>query len=518
VAGHAGRARLGLVALALVGSLACAGAPRAERTLRIGTTVDEYVTTRDASRLAMYPLNTNVAEPLVRLTPDYRVVPALAERWEYRGDNTWRFHLRRGVTFHDGQPLKADAVRWSFDRVARSETGTSFMSEGSTVVVDDLTVDVTPTRPNMRLVEQLVHPTYAIVAPGTEPGDAVVATGPFRVAEYRRGEFIRVTRFDGYWGPRPALEAMHFRFFPDATSRVLALLAGEVDLVTDVPREQAATLAAASGVQVTRTPLGQVLLLYLNRHGRAPFTTFSDPAVRHAFAVAIDRQALVSQVWKGEGAVVPGMAPPSILGDSAALVAGFVTAPDRAAALLDGAGWRRGPGGVRMKAGRPLTVVILSRREASMGTGEFLQAQLRSLGMQVTVDDQPDLPSYQVRLRSGEFDGALEAPNQNDANPVFLPALRLSATSANRTSRWFLLDAPFEAAVASALGSPTIADAQRSAAEAMHLAIDEQATVVPLAGLRRIFAASGRVRGLVPHPSFTSQSWHEITLEETIRP
>lgn len=505
----------GVLAVVLAGATSLAGctAPDGEhRVLRVGTTVDEYVTTRDASRLAMYPLNTNVAESLVRLTPDYQVAAALAERWEYRGDNTWRFHLRHGVTFHDGRPFTAEAVRWSFDRVARSDTGTSFLREGSTTVVDDFTVDVTPGRPNMRLVEQLVHPTYAIVAPGSEPGVEVIATGPFRVTEYRRDQFIRVARFDGYWGSRPSLDAVHFRFFPDATSRVLALRAGEVDMITDVPRELAAVLAGAPGLRVSRTPLGQVLLLYLNRHGSAPHTAFADAAVRHAFALGIDRDALITQVWKGEGQAIPGMAPPAILGASASRLHGFATARDRAAALLDGAGWRLGSDGVRVRNGQRLTVVILSRRDASMGTGEFLQAQLREIGMEVAVHDQPDLPSYQVRLRAGAFDGALEAPNQNDANPVFLPALRLSVTSSNRTNKWFLLEAPFEAAVARALDSATGAEAQQWAAEAMRLAIDEAATVVPLAGLRRIFASSSKVEGFVPHPSFANQSWQEIIL------
>ena len=462
----------------------------------------------------MYPLNANVAEPLVRLRSDYGIEPALAERWEFRSPNTWRFHLRRNVIFHDGGALTAEAVRWSFGRVARSDTGTSFMDEASTVVVDDHTVDITPTVPNRRLVEQLVHPTYAIVAPGTEPGERVVGTGPFQVVEYRPNEFLRVKRFDGYWGEPPALDSIHFRFFPDPTSRVLALLSGEVDMITDVPREQAATLGARPGLAVTRTPLGQILLLYLNRHGVAPYLPFSELAVRRAFAVAIDRDALVARVWKGEGVAVQSMSPPALLGDFAARVQGFATSPSEAAAALEAAGWRPGPDGVRTRAGSRLVVTILSRREVSMGTGEFLQAQLRSIGMDVALVEVPDLASYQVRLRGGEFDGALEAPNQNDANPVFLPALRLSRRSSNRTSRWFLLDEPFEFAVGKALAGASSDEARRWAAEAMRLAIDEEATVVPLAGLQRIFAAAGRVSGFVPHPSFTSQSWREIALDQ----
>jgi peptide/nickel transport system substrate-binding protein len=506
-----------IVAAAVLASCGASPAPTAI-VLRVATTADEYVTTKDASRLGMYPLNANVAEPLVRLRPDYQVEPALAERWELRPPNTWRFHLRAGVLFHDGRPLTAEAVRWSFGRVARSDTGTSFMTEASTVIVDERTVDVTPSVPNLRLVEQLVHPTYNIVAPGTEPGEHVVGTGPFRVVEYRRGEFIRVERFDGYWGRRPALDAVQFRFFPEPTGRLLALLSNEVDLVTDVPREQATAVAARPGITLTRTPLGQILLLYLNRHGSAPYGVFADTAVRMAFATAIDRVALVRDVWKGEGVEVQSMAPPAVLGRSAPLVTGVRTSIRRAEALLDDAGWARGPDGVRERRGRRLTVTILARREVSMGTGEFLQAQLGRVGMEVTVVEVPDAASYQVRLRAGEFDAALEPPNQNDANPVFLPALRLSGRSSNRTSRWFLLDPPFEETVTKALESETTEEAQRWAAEAMHQAIDVQATVVPLAGLRRIFAAHEHVAGFEPHPSFTSQSWAGIRLTRSPAP
>lgn len=497
----------------------CGASPQPSTvTLRIATTADEYVTTKDASRLGMYPLNANVAEPLVRLGRDYRVEPALAERWEFRPPNTWRFHLRAGVQFHDGRPLTAEAVRWSFGRVARSDTGTSFMTEASTVVVDERIVDVTPSVLNLRLVEQLVHPTYNVVAPGTEPGEQVVGTGPFRVVEYRRGEFIRVERFDDYWGQRPTVDALHFRFFPEPTGRLLALMSNEVDMATDVPREQAAAVGARPGIEVTRTPLGQILLLYVNRHGSAPYGVLTDSAVRMAFAAAIDRGALVRDVWKGEGVEVQSMAPPAVLGASARLVTGVATSIRMADALLDEAGWRRGPNGIRERRGQRLAVTILARRDVSMGTGEFLQDQLRRVGMEVTVVEVPDAASYQVRLRAGEFDAALEPPNQNDANPVFLPALRLSARSSNRTSRWFLLDPPFEAAVTKALESVTTDEAQRWAAEAMHQAIDVQATVVPLAGLRRIFAAHGRVAGFEPHPSFTSQSWAGIRLTRSAAP
>src|SRR5918912_4272671 len=96
--------------LGLVLAVAAAASPQ---NLVIGVGPDTAPSGAFQARLGVYPVNVNVAEPLVRLTPDFRVAPLLATAWEYRGANTWRFHLRPGVRFHDGQKLTAEAVRWS---------------------------------------------------------------------------------------------------------------------------------------------------------------------------------------------------------------------------------------------------------------------------------------------------------------------------------------------------------------------------------------------------------------------
>ncbi len=251
--------------------------------LVIGAPADDYVIEPLKSKLAMYPLNVQICETLVRITADYRIEPLLATHWEHQG-NTWRFFLRPGVTFSNGQPFTSEAVRYTFERLLKGDRAGTYqhiyLGEHSVQVVDDLTVDITPERPDERLLEQIGHPSYSIIAPGTEPATEPAGTGPFKLVEYRRGEWIKLERNEGYWGGRPALDRLTFRFLPDATTRVLALQAGETGMVLDVPREQASTLRRDTGLRLTEAPVGRVAALFLNIHGQAPYELLADRNLR----------------------------------------------------------------------------------------------------------------------------------------------------------------------------------------------------------------------------------------------
>lgn len=178
----------------------------AEQTLVVGTPADTFNTEGDRANLGMFPINANIFENLVRMTPDFQVEPWLAERWEYQGNNTWRFFLRDDVTFHDGQPFTAEAVRFSFDRLARGGGARLGIGPGSTRVIDEHTVDITTTEPNLRLVDQLVHPSLGpIIAPGSDVGTKPVGTGPFRFVEYVEEERLIVEGNEDYWGDQPTL-------------------------------------------------------------------------------------------------------------------------------------------------------------------------------------------------------------------------------------------------------------------------------------------------------------------------
>ena len=502
----------GAACLTLAGCTARSTGRAADTALIVGAGADVSPSGAFQARLGVYPLNTNVAETLTRMTPDFQLEPLLATRWEYRGSNTWRFHLRRGVVFHDGQPFGANAVQESMQQVARANMGYSGLGEHSVSAVDDSTVDITPTVPNLHLPQQISHPNYSIFAAGSRPGERPVGTGPFAWVEYKPYQRVVVRRYAHYWGTAPRLAQITFRFIPDANTRLLALRAGEVDLILDVPREQATALAAR-GFTVTRAAPGQALALQLNIHGAPPNDLLAERAVRRAMSVALDRRELIRDVWKGEAADVQNMTVPAILGADSAQVHGFAYDPAAAARILDSAGWHRGPDSIRTRGARRLQLELVASVEMDAAAVELIQAQLRKAGIDARWVRLPDAGSLSERIGAGRFDINLALSNQNDADPIFLPALLFYSKSKRPFARWLHAAAPFDSVVEAGLATSDPAEMRRLAAQSIHIAIDDQAVTIPIAALFRIYAMRPAVQGFTPHPSQTNQSWTTVHLE-----
>ena len=494
---------------------ACDGEPRARaaanrQQLIVVAPGDGYGLGGDAE-LGLYPVNTTIYEPLARLSADYRPEPMLATRWELRPPNTWRFHLRRGVRFHDGSPLTAESVRWTMERMAVRGSGSTGIAAGSTRVVDDSTVDITPVVANRRLPEQLVHPNYSIMALGSDPARHPTGTGPFRFVEYRPSDHITVARFDGYWGGRALLAGITIRFMPDPATRVLALRAGDADVVQEFPRE-------VSDPRVVRSPVSGYEALYVTLHGRRPFDLGSERAVRRAIAAAVDRERIARDVWSGAADPTPTVVPAAALGAFASRIRGAVHDPASARAILDSAGWRAGPDGIRERRGRRLAltmVVGFPNPQIHRPMPELVQRALREIGIDVTIAQVPDVAVWQARIRSGEGDLWAEAGGQNDANPCFLAHLLFYSGPRQRPSGYARLFAPgpsLDRFVDACREGGTREDVERSAADAEHVLVDEAFIVIPLAATRRVWGVSEHVQGFVPHPSSLSQRWERVTL------
>jgi peptide/nickel transport system substrate-binding protein len=488
-----------------------AGAPEpAERQeLVVAAGADEFMLEAHRERLGIHPLHAGICEPLVRLTHDFRPEPLLATRWEYLGDNTFRFTLRQGVRFHDGQPLNAAAVKHALDRVARTIRH-SYLEEESIRIVNDSTVDMRPARPNLRLVEQLVHPIYSIHAPGSDPTTHPVCTGPFRFEQYVRDDRLTVVRNAEYWGEPARLERLTFRFIPDENTRALALRSAEADVIFDVNRSMVASLEAARGLRVEAAPPGAVMLMYLNIQGSATHDLLSERAVRRAVALALDRRALVERLLEGHAALVHTVNPPEVLGEYARLVEGIPHDPEEARRILEEAGWRLEGSNVRRREGRSLSLTLIPQPGSiDPAVTQYVQAQLAQVGIQVRIE-QFDPGAFTSRLNSGQFDLDIELPNQNDANPAFLLSLRWYPP-ANVRSAVFMAPGPhYDALVERALGATDHEEARQRAAEAMHLLLDREVAAIPLAGIYRIYALKEWVQGFDPHPSRANQGWASV--------
>jgi peptide/nickel transport system substrate-binding protein len=488
--------------------------------LLVGAAEDGYRSDERAD-IGMYPLNTNIFESLVRLTPDYQIEPLLAESWEFVEPNTWRFTLRDDVTFHDGTPFNAEAVKWTMDRIAGNGGGVLGVDENSTVIVDDHTVEITPSRPNRRLLQQLNHPNNSIIAPGSDPATTRIGTGPFREVEYVKGDRYVVEANPDYWGEPPLLAKITFRFFPDPITRVLALQSGEVDLIYDVPRES--TQEITGDLILATSKVGAYEALYINIHGEEPYDLGQDPALREALAYAVDKDAIVSGVWQGNAELNQTMIPVGILGDAGDDITGTSYDPDKARQLLDEAGWVPGADGIREKDGRRLhLVMVVGFPTASVHTPmpEFVQAQMLDVGVELEIVQTPDTATYDSRLAAGEGDIWAEIGNQNDGNPCFLPDLLFYSPvpdgdpESTAYGRAFAPGKAFDAHIDDCRSAVETEEVQKAAAAAMKLLIDEEHVVIPIAGIYRIFAHNKSVQGFEAHPSGVNQRWSGVSVGE----
>ena len=460
-----------------------------------------------------YEFNVNVYEPLIYLGSDYTLKPGLAQSWELVNGTTWRFHLRHGVTFHDGKAFTADDVMWTWaDRQMRGKTlGTvvSTLGPDSVKKIDDFTVDFTPKTPNNRLPEQIVHPEGSIVEQGKDfDASPDAGTGPFKVVSYSPGQTVVLDRFDGYWGTKPQVQRMNIRFLPDPQTRLEALKSGQADFVVDLAANATSSLEADKSFRVVRSKPGRNFLIYINKtDGRVG----ADPAVRQAAAMAINTKDYAQVVLAGNADPGRWMAPESVLGSSAPLVKAPAFDPKQAGTLLDAAGWKAGADGIRVKDGKRLTMKLLGQADTPAGSGEFIQSQLKSVGIETQIVPTPDTATRNTLYNSGkgDFDLDLEGPNQNDGNPAFLPVLRMYSNNANTAQ--FAPGADFDALAAQTFTATTTAEVQQLAAQMMKVLIDDTSIVVPVAGAYRIYGMTSKVNLSDPHPSNTNQTWFSLT-------
>ncbi|MEP6904828.1 MAG: ABC transporter substrate-binding protein [Gemmatimonadales bacterium] len=481
-------------------------------SLVVGVGGDETGLKLNRQRLGRYPLNAGMCEPMLRLGSDFSVQPWLATKWNYQGNNTYRFTLRTAPRFHNGKRLTAASVKYTLDQGVKDKTQYSFLGDSSVTVIDDSTLDIRPVRPNLRLPEQMVHLSYGTVERTSDPASHPVCTGAFRFHEYAARSHLSVDRNDAYWGDKARLSRVTFRFIPDDNTRALALVAGNVDVIVDVNRSMVVSLQATPGIQVVMSPPGAVILIHMATRGTAPHTLMSDHVIRRAIAAALDRKTLVSRIMEGYATEVNTVNPPSVLGSFASLVRGVEYDPQRARRLLDSIGWRQPEGATREKNGKKLSLsMIVQTGTVDRSIAQYVQAQLAEVGIEVQLDEL-DAAAFNNRLNSGMFDMDIELPNQNDANPAFLLALRWYSKSNVQSSPFMLAGLRFDSLVDRALSSVDRLQTQKAAAEAMHVLIDEEVAAIPLAGVSRIYAMSSRVRGFVPHPSRLNQSWTSVWL------
>ncbi len=346
------RVRL-VIGLLLSVALASAGAVAAEPQYggRVVIAIGVEPESLDPIGMSSAPAATvseHISQPLIYLDVDGTLQPSLAVDWEASEDGkVWTLYLREGVTFHDGTPFDAEAVKMNLDRFLDPESGAPFrfLIERVTEVevAGEYMVKLHTDEPFAPMLAHLSHSFIAMVSPeqlrGLEPGDPIthpIGTGPFTLERWDRGEQVILKANEDYWGDRPYLDEVVFKFVPEDSARVIMLETGEADAIMRVPPLDVQRLEAHAAIDVVHATSVRVIYIGFNNL-QEPFT---DVRVRQALNYAIDKQEIVDVILGGAGE--PSTAPivPAVFGHYEA--GPYEYNPEKAQELLEDAGYPDG--------------------------------------------------------------------------------------------------------------------------------------------------------------------------------
>jgi len=273
-----------------------------------------------------------VFDPLVRWTKTMELEPRLATSWERIDENTMRFYLRQGVTFHSGNPFSAKDVKWTVERLKKSQDFKGLFEpfEGVTII-DDHTCDLVTKKPYSLVLNMATYifPMDSVFYTGTDeagnPKDAIVKTGPsfalnhesgtgkYRVTAREQGVETIFEAFEEYWDTNSPGNVDKIVLTPiknDAT-RVAALLSGDVDFIMPVPPQDYERVAGSEDSQLITMSGSRIITFQLNQNRR---DEFKDKRVRQAIVYAINNEGIVETIMKGTATAAAQQAPVGFAG------------------------------------------------------------------------------------------------------------------------------------------------------------------------------------------------------------
>lgn len=291
------------------------------------------------------PIIQQVLEPLVRWNNDLRLVPHLATTWETPdGCQTWVFHLRDGVKFHDGTSFDSQAVKAHFERVLDPATASTRRSRAEEILAiqaaDPLTVVFRLKAPNCVFPELLTSTFASIPSPtamaqkgGSEFARSPVGTGPFRFVEWKPDVRIVLTKNPDYWNAETIhLDRLEFWPVRENTTRLILLEQGVVDMA-DISFAQVSVARQVSDITIQSTP--QLSIRYIGLNNQKP--PFNDRRVRQAANYAVNKEEMIRYMLFGVGE--PAVGPlPSVMEDFNPAIRRYEYDPEKARALLREAG------------------------------------------------------------------------------------------------------------------------------------------------------------------------------------
>jgi oligopeptide transport system substrate-binding protein len=502
--------------------IACGGAATSTNRRTIIDSRDEYdPRSMDPALSTDVPTGRAVAyvfDGLTRFTPDARVEPALAERWDVSPDGRrFTFHLRRGVTFTDGTPVGARTVISSWTRALNPATkgGSStplqpiagardFAAGKATTIAglaapNDSTLVVTLEEPLGIFPKLLAMPVASVVPANAGPtlGEKPVGSGPWRLVEWRHDDYLLFARNEHYWSGPPKADSLRARVIAEPSTAVAEFESGGVDVLRIPEGETQEWTEDESRKDLLKSvPALELVYIGINTT-RGPLR---DARVRQALNYAIDRRLIVQRLISGRGHLAAGVIPPSLGGaDSARHPYPFDSL--RARQLLREAGY---PNGVDVE-------LWVGSNPVYVRMAETIQAYLKVSGIRARIIQRESAAAREA-ARNGKADMILKDwyADYPDAENFLYPLLH-SANKGVGGNVSFFANAQFDSIVTRARREPDEATRNALYRSADSLAF-EQAPMVFLYFYEELYAVQPWIRGFEPPVIFNGQRWTDVTI------
>jgi peptide/nickel transport system substrate-binding protein len=446
---------------------------------------------------------------------DQGFTPRLARRWEWSADSlSIAFHLDPRARWHDGRPVRAPDVKFSLDLIKNPALGSPIaplVGNVDSVSVRDSATAVawfakrTPEQFYDLVYQVSIIPqhVYGAVAPAQlRESDLMrrpVGSGRFRFVRWEPGVRLEIAADTANYRGRAKLDRVIWTISPDATAGVARVLAGQADMWENLLPEHLPRFGPSAGLRVQPYPGLQHVAMGMNLRDGAttrPHPIFGDVAVRRAMSMAVDRRAMLRNVFDTLGKIAYGPFPRSlVVADTTLQLPPHDVA--RANALLDSAGWRRGADSIRVKQGRRLAfrLFVPTSSRARMTYADMLQQQLRGVGAQVDIR-RVDYPTFEAHEKSRDFDAAMLGlstdPSPSGARQYWHSA-GATKTGVNYVS---YMNPRFDALLDSAIASFDPAATKSYARRAYQLLIEDAPAiwlydVLTMAGIHQRFRVTG---------------------------
>jgi ABC-type transport system substrate-binding protein len=307
--------------------------------------------------------------------------PGLATSWDVSQDQlTWTLHVRQNVMFHDGTPFNASAVAFNLQRLRNATASFQIDPVASWDVVDQYTIAIHVKSPYAALPFNLASALTGIVSPsavmkyGEDYGRHPVGTGPFVMTEWVENQYIKLTANPNYWGGAPELGTIIWKIIPESSARYLALKAGEIDVAQNPPITVLPEVENSTTMHVIKELSSRMIGVWFNPN----LSPFNDINVRKAVMHAINRKAIITNIFKGYAAEARGFLGSGVYDkipdDQWGPDGAYPYDPNLAKQLLAQSGWKQGADGIWRNATSTLTIVLSSPSGRYLNDKEVAEA------------------------------------------------------------------------------------------------------------------------------------------------